>query len=252
MQSHSSIGHSTLGLEAKYRIKRKEVVEKWEEYLSSSAIDAHMVANKIAEEANLEPNLILAWAKIYGWPITSKRFDSIKDMRVNSEFLSNDARDDAVDPLAEFYRIRSKLGKSGAINRYFSLAGYLNTNDLNFQEVVRLLSKYPLSLEMVAKMYCQEIGLFMRFAASKGLKGTVCSKNSPTLFELLERESELQSVVSNNARSLYYKKAIPINHIAKRYGGIDWKDLWLLGVRFGFWELPSSTTLAIIDDYLSI
>ncbi|MGX1201085.1 hypothetical protein [Marinobacter sp. MBR-105] len=213
---------------------RKKALLLWESQLSHF-ISCSDLAEHVAATLQIDSSILLVWQTLYDWPTPKQdNLNRTSSLPVDDEY---DPCDHADDPLERFYDELRQTGYRRYISNYIRNAGYLSPGETDLGLVQRLLDRHPVSLDAVGQILCQESPYFAKYARAKGIQEPAHSKLNHPINQLVLRDPHLATVAVRHAQRLYRERLVPIRVIAQRMN-LEWTDLWLLGVRYGCWELP--------------
>lgn len=221
---------------------RKKALFLWESKLSHFVSCSELMLH-VAKEVNLDASIIAVWRTMYDWPIPEATVNprvgsSSSDDQDPDEF---DPCDHAEDPLEAFYD-ELRPGYRRYVSNYIRNAGFLSPCQADLKLVQRLLDRHPITLESVALILCQEPGPFAKYAIAKGVKVPHHSSLDQSIAYLVHCDPHLATVAIRHAQQVYRERSIPIRVTAQRMN-LTWQDLWVYGVRYGCWEMPSASQL---------
>lgn len=203
------------------------------------------LAAYISSQTGVSAPVIRAWRSLYEWPVPSASGRTTWEMDDDDDPLAH-----AHDPLDDFYNDRRDKGHRRMLSKYLEATGFNSPSEANLSEVQDILNRHPISLWNLAIGLGQEPEIFCVYAKAKGIVEPRHAQINIPLGTLMFHHEGFATFIIRNAQHLYHHRAIPINIIANRLG-LNWRDLWLLGVRFGYWRMPSPASLTTVDDFLA-
>lgn len=208
-------------------------------------LDCEELATFVSSQTGVSVPVIRAWRSLYNWPLPTAH--------ARSKWVSDDDDDPLIhaeDPLGEFFSERRERSYRRMLGKYLDTTGFNSPAEANLSEVQEILNRHPVSLWNLAIGLGQEPAIFCVYAKAKGIVEPQHARIDIPLGTLMFHHEGFATFIVRNAQHLYYHRAVPISSIASRLG-LNWRDLWLFGVRFGYWRMPEAENLAAIDDFLT-
>jgi len=206
------------------------------------------LATHVAESlGGLNVSTIRAWRSFYEWPNPelSQPADSegARFWRIEED---DDPYAHAHDPLEDFYAQYRMKAYRKYMNKYVTITGYNSPSEVDLTEIQAILDQHPITLEKLAIAIGQESDIFPTYARAKGIVEPPHAQVDVPIGTLIFHHQGFASFVIRHLQHLYHHRGITIRILAGRLG-LNWQDLWLLGVRLGYWRLPTPQTFTEMD-----
>ena len=203
------------------------------------------LASYVSNQTGVGAPVIRAWRSLYEWPAPSA---SQRPAWVEDD--DDDPLLHAHDQMEAFYNAHRDQGRRRMVAKYLETTGYNSPSEANLSEVQDVLNRHPISLWNLAIGLGQEPEIFCVYAKANGIVEPRHAQINIPLGTLMFHHEGFATFIVRNAQHLYYHRGVPINAIANRLG-LNWRDLWLFGVRFGYWRKPSAEILTMIEEFIS-
>jgi hypothetical protein len=206
------------------------------------------LATYIGDQLGVNTSVIRAWRSLYEWPLPSGQSQgkqSIWQIEDDDDPLMH-----ACDQMEPFYNQRRTSGHRKMVAKYVETTGFNSPSEIDLKLVQDILNRHPITLRSLAVGLGQEPDIFPVYAAANGVVEPSHAKINIPLGNLMFHHEGFATYIIRHVQHLYYYRGIPIRTMANRIG-INWRDLWLFGVRFGYWRMPSAHTMTMIDEFIS-
>ncbi|TBW57487.1 hypothetical protein EZI54_07450 [Marinobacter halodurans] len=235
----------------------------WNSYLSNSATSSELI-ELVSKDLEVDAAVIRGWINLYGWRRPEDEVEGSADeslFSVKSDTVyhvdgidrtmdQNALRDMAVDPLCPFWsKLREKHRRPAMT--WLSTLSFLAPIRIDFSLFQNMLDRFFVTIEDLACVFCVEPGLLRRYCDAHGIKQQQYAGVSDVSIAKLVTDNDcLQQVLVHYAQQLYRERAIPIRRVSQNVG-LQWQDVWAMGVRHNGWQLPTTETLSEIERSVS-